>query len=262
MIITLTGANFSTSNIGTLSSWSISTVLGSGATYSGNRVVDKDAALNATVTIAEGYELGAAGVTVTMGGSAVTSGVTVNGNTIIISIAKVTGTVVIKVPTKNTATGEDDNGGNGDVVEPENPVAKHPYANGATMPSDGIITADMTVVLNHTWLNGTDTTLLDNQDESAGTTSTNYFCSYLPIDITGYTKLDITANNENAAYYQFFTTDGSYKLTGARIKVDKGTTLNEQSIPSKAKYLIVAHSRIKDDGLTYSYFPTNLKIYK
>jgi len=63
MIITLTGANFSTSNIGTLSSWSISTVLGSGATYSGNRVVDKDAALNATVTIAEGYELGAAGVT-------------------------------------------------------------------------------------------------------------------------------------------------------------------------------------------------------
>ena len=144
----------------------------------------------------------------------------------------------------------------------DTPTVQHPYASGATMPSDGIITADMTVVLDHTWLNGTDTTLLDNQDESAGTTSTNYFCSYLPIDITGYTKLDLTANTENAAYYQFFTTDGSYKLTGARIKVDKGISVTEQSIPSKAKYLVVAHHRIKDDGLTYSYFPTTLKIYK
>lgn len=107
MIITLTGANFSASNIGTLSTWSISRVLGSGATYSGQTFVDKNAALSATVTIADGYELGSAGVTVTMGGSPVTSGITTSGNVITISIGSVTGNVVIKVPTINSETGED-----------------------------------------------------------------------------------------------------------------------------------------------------------
>ena len=108
MIITLVGADFSKSNIGTLSTWNIITSLGQGATYSGVKSVDKDAAFNATVTIAEGYEVGSAGVSVTMGGAAVTSGINVSGQTVNISIAKVTGTVVISVPTKNIATGEED----------------------------------------------------------------------------------------------------------------------------------------------------------
>ena len=250
MIITLMGADFSSNNINdTINSWRVS-VTGN-ATCSVSSVV-KGERLNATVTIKNGYELDE--VRVTMGKSLVTEGITINGNTITINIGPVTGNVEIAVTTNSIS-------GGGDVVEPDVPVVKHPYASGATMPSDGIITADMTVVLDHTWLNGTDTTLLDNQDETKGTTSTNYFCSYLPIDITGYTKLDLTANADNAAYYQFFTSDGSYKLTGARIKVDKNTSVTAQSIPSKAKYLVVAHHRIKDDGLTYSYFPTNLKIY-
>lgn len=113
MIITLSRADFSNSNIGTLSTWSISRVLGSGATYSGATFVDKNAALNATITIINGYELGSAGVTVTMGGVAVTSGVTVNENTITIAIGSVTGNVVIKVPTVNTSTGEED----GEITE-------------------------------------------------------------------------------------------------------------------------------------------------
>lgn len=100
MIITLKGANFSANNIGTLSTWMISRSLGNGATYEGASYVDKDAALNATVTIAEGYELNG-DVVVTMGGVAVTSGVTVEENVITIAIASVTGNVVIKVPTKN-----------------------------------------------------------------------------------------------------------------------------------------------------------------
>jgi hypothetical protein len=108
MIITLKGANFSTNNIGTLSTWTISRVLGNGATYSGVSYVDKGAALNATVTISDDYEIGAAGVSVTMGGNAVTSGITVSGNTVTIAIASVTGNVLIKVPTVNTATGEED----------------------------------------------------------------------------------------------------------------------------------------------------------
>ncbi len=101
MIIVLKNADFSQSNIGTLSTWRISRSLGAGATYEGPTSVDKGAAFSATVTLAEGYELGTAGVTVTMGG-AVLSGVhSISGNVITITIPSVTGNVVIKVPTVN-----------------------------------------------------------------------------------------------------------------------------------------------------------------
>lgn len=107
MIITLKGANFSSSNIGTLSTWSISRVLGSGASYSGVTYVNKNASFSATVTISTGYELGSTGVTVTMGGVTQSGAASVSGNVVTISISKVTGNVVIKVPTVNTATGEE-----------------------------------------------------------------------------------------------------------------------------------------------------------
>ena len=107
MIITLKGADFSASNIGTLSSWRITRSLGTGATYEGPTSVDKGAAFSATVAIAEGYELGSAGVTVTMGGNVI-SAATVDGNVITITIAEVTGNIVIKVPTINVNTGEED----------------------------------------------------------------------------------------------------------------------------------------------------------
>lgn len=112
MIITLKGADFSSNNIGTLSTWSVSKSLGTGATYSGPTSVDKGASLSATVTIATGYELGSAGVTVTMGGVS-GSYATVSGNTITIKISSVTGNVVIKVPTKNTSSGSEDSGSSG-----------------------------------------------------------------------------------------------------------------------------------------------------
>ena len=107
MIITLKNADFSLSNIGTLSTWRIARSLGAGATYEGVTSVDKGASFNAIVTIAEGYELGAAGVTVTMGGAVIDAAV-VSGNTIVVSIASVTGNVVIKVPTVNLSTGEEE----------------------------------------------------------------------------------------------------------------------------------------------------------
>ena len=106
MIITLKNADFSASNIGTLSTWRITRSLGSGATYEGVTSVDKGAAFTATVTIAEGYEIGSAGVTVTMGG--IGQAYTINGNVITISIVAVTGNVVIKVPTVNISTGEEE----------------------------------------------------------------------------------------------------------------------------------------------------------
>lgn len=107
MIITLKGADFSASNIGTLSSWRITRSLGVGATYDGPTSVNKGASFSATVTIAEGYELGAAGVTVTMGGIDI-SAVTINENIITINIPEVTGNVVIKVPTVSIMPDEPD----------------------------------------------------------------------------------------------------------------------------------------------------------
>jgi hypothetical protein len=114
MIITLRGADFSKSNIGTLSSWRITRSLGSGATYEGVTSVDKGAAFTATVTLAEGYEVGTAGVTITMGGTVLSGAHSISGNVITITIAEVTGNVLIKVPTINTATGEEE--------EPDTPV--------------------------------------------------------------------------------------------------------------------------------------------
>lgn len=116
MIITLIGADFSASNIGTLSSWRISRSLGTGATYEGVTSVDKGAAFSATVTLAEGYEIGTAGVTITMGGTVLSGAHSISGNVITITIASVTGNVLIKVPTVNTATGDEDEGGSN---EPE-----------------------------------------------------------------------------------------------------------------------------------------------
>jgi hypothetical protein len=121
MIITLKGANFSLSNIGTLSTWRIITYLGAGASSSNSATsVDKESntGYSTTITIAEGYEIGSAGVTVTMGGNPVAVDTSTNPFTINIP-TKVTGKVVINVPTKNTATGEEeepDIGGNEDEI--------------------------------------------------------------------------------------------------------------------------------------------------
>ena len=109
MIIYLKGADFSArpadgfEPIGTLNSWMVRATLGHGATSSNTVTsVEKDAAYSTTITIAEGYKIGAAGVSVTMGGQAVS--VNASTNPFTISIAKVTGTIVIKVPTAAIAT--------------------------------------------------------------------------------------------------------------------------------------------------------------
>ncbi len=112
MIITLKNADFSLSNIGTLNTYSIIRSLGMGAIFSGPVFVDKDAPLNATVTLEEGYELGEAGISIIMGGVGLTDCYTVVDNTITITITNVTGNVSIKIPTVNTSTGEEDDGTN------------------------------------------------------------------------------------------------------------------------------------------------------
>ena len=107
MIITLKGADFSASNIGTLSSWRVIRSLGVGATYEGPILVEKDASFTATITVAEGYAFKTEEISVTVGGLPVPTN-PVSGNTFTIDISVVTGNIVIKVPTVNTNTGEDE----------------------------------------------------------------------------------------------------------------------------------------------------------
>lgn len=103
MIITLKGADFSEHHIGTLDTYSICF---SGNVTNSNTSVDRESNTGYTTTIilAEGYELNGS-ITVTMGGTDITS-TAVSGLTITIP-TKVTGNVMIKVPTVNTAGGDE-----------------------------------------------------------------------------------------------------------------------------------------------------------
>lgn len=113
MIITLRKADFSLSNIGTLNTWSIIRSLGTGASYSGPTYVNKNATFNAIITLDEGYEIGSAGITITMGNIRLDSSVySIVDNIITISITAVTGNINITVPTLNSSSGEENNGNN------------------------------------------------------------------------------------------------------------------------------------------------------
>ena len=104
MIITIKGADFSSANIGTLSTYIISKSIGSGAAFDIPNFVDKNSSVNWVITLDEGYTFGT--YSVTMGGVDVTP--TVVDNVMTISIAEVTGNVRIVVATVNENTGEEE----------------------------------------------------------------------------------------------------------------------------------------------------------
>lgn len=104
MIITIKGADFSSANIGTLSTYIISKSIGSGASFDIPNYVDKNSSVNWVITLDEGYTFGT--YSVTMGGEVITPSVT--DNVMTISIAEVTGNVRIVVATINESTGEED----------------------------------------------------------------------------------------------------------------------------------------------------------
>ena len=202
MIIVLKNADFSQSNIGTLSTWRIYRSLGTGATYEGPISVDKGATLNATVTISEGYELGTAGISMTMGGVANNS-YTINGNIITIAIAEVTGNVVIKVPTINVNTGEED-----EPTVPDTP----------TQPDDTTYTfEDVTSQVNFNggyYINGTTGSVITN-----GNWKHSPYGNTTSIDLTPYAggKMRITIpvsptmpNGLGIGFYSQFSKEATF----------------------------------------------------
>ena len=125
------------------------------------------------------------------------------------------------------------------------------------IPSDGILTKNLFVYLKDTWINNNATQVVIGDDA-------DYHCCYLPVDISGYKTISVTAQEEFNSYFQFFKNDNLNSICGTRITVEKGQTLTTE-IPSDAKYLVVAHSR---DNLSASvsttgyglYFPADLRI--
>lgn len=212
MIITLKGADFSQSNIGTLNSWRITRSLGAGATYEGKTSVDKGAAFSATVTLAEGYELGAAGVTVTMGGTVLSGAHSISGNVITITIAEVTGNVLIKVPTVNTAGGD----------EPD-------------VPDEPVITQ-----VECTWVTGGYIELETGKEISTANTTKWTYTELVPVQFNEtylYTGTVTPGNGVAAAVYGYDASKNPVvQILG---QVDGTTKAMEFTIPSGVSYIKV-----------------------
>lgn len=140
MIITIKRADFSSANIGTLSTYIISKSIGSGATFDIPNFVDKNSSVNWVITLDEGYTFGT--YSVTMGSAVITP--TVVDNVMTISIAEVTGNVRIVVATVNENTGEEDE----PVVppvEPEEPAPDYPeisWISGRFISQEGVESID------------------------------------------------------------------------------------------------------------------------
>ena len=95
MIITIKGADFSSANIGTLSTYIISKSIGRGASFDIPSFVEKNSSVNWVITLGEDYSFGT--YSVTMGGEVVTP--TINGSEMTIAIANVTGNIRITIAT-------------------------------------------------------------------------------------------------------------------------------------------------------------------
>lgn len=103
MIITLSGADFSSKNIGTLNSWRIVRSLTGVSTTSSVSSVAKGASYSANFSIQSGYEYLENGANITMGGTDITStALTWNSEKTVatVSIASVTGNVNITITAK------------------------------------------------------------------------------------------------------------------------------------------------------------------
>lgn len=104
MILRILGADFSSANIGTLSTYVISKSIGAGISHNIPNFVDKNSSVTWTLTVAEGYLLGS--YSIIMNGETINP--VVNENTMTITIPNVTGNVRIVITSINENTGEEE----------------------------------------------------------------------------------------------------------------------------------------------------------
>lgn len=142
MILRILGADFSSANIGTLSTYVISKSIGAGISHNIPNFVDKNSSVTWTLTVEEGYLLGS--YSIIMNGETITP--VINENTMTITIPNITGNVRIVITSINESTGEEET----PVVPPVQPDEPTGYvvydsfnrANGDLATSDS----------GHTWV--------------------------------------------------------------------------------------------------------------
>ena len=141
-----------------------------------------------------------------------------------------------------------------DIVEeiPEAPEIPE----GVEVPEDGILNEELFVRLEDTWI--TDASITINVGKNPG-----YNMCYLPVDISDFSSISITAQEDHNVYFQFFKDDYLSEVCGNRIVVDMGKTAVYE-IPEGAKYFVVSHSRtnLTDVADGYGlYFPASVRLY-
>ena len=127
MILTIKGADFSSANIGTLSTFVVSKSIGRGASFDIPSFVEKNSSVNWVITLGEDYTFGT--YSVTMGGEVVTP--TVNDSEMTIAIANVTGNIRITVATVYNGVEE--------LPEPDEPDTPTPDSNAIEFKFNSIV---------------------------------------------------------------------------------------------------------------------------
>jgi hypothetical protein len=240
MIITIKGADFSSANIGTLSTYIISKSIGSGATFDIPSFVDKNSSVNWTITLDDGYTFGT--YSVTMGGVEVTP--TVVDNVMTISIAEVTGNVRIVVATVNENTGEEDDPVVPPVTpdEPEEPETPDTgttltFANGDAVVVDSV--SDMQFTIGNTFAGDPPYKPITNTNGKGRAASVGYV-----LKVNGGETITLNQPFEGKTiYYSTVSfannTDTKANQSDQVFTMKKWETVSKV-IPSEVKYLFIA----------------------
>lgn len=248
MIITIKGADFSSANIGTLSTYIISKSIGSGAAFDIPNFVDKNSSVNWIITLDEGYTFGT--YSVTMGGEVITP--TVVDNVMTISIAEVTGNVRIVVATVNTNTGEEDEPVVPPVTpdepeEPETPETGNTltFTNGDAVVVDSV--ADMQFTIGSSFRGDAPYKPITNTSGSKGRAAS---VGYV-LNVNGGETITLNQPFEGkTVYYSTVAfannTDTKANQSDQVFTMKKWETASK-AIPSEVKYLFIA---FKNDGGT------------
>jgi hypothetical protein len=245
MIITIKGADFSSANIGTLSTYIISKSIGSGASFDIPNFVDKNSSVNWTITLDEGYTFGT--YSVTMGGVEITP--TVEDNVMTISIAEVTSNVRIVVATVNENTGEDDPTIPDEPVvppvdpeEPEEPETPDTgttltFANGDAVVVDSV--SDMQFTIGNTFAGEPPYKPITNTNGKGRAASVGYV-----LKVNGGETITLNQPFEGKTiYYSTVSfannTDTTANQSDQVFTMKKWETVSKV-IPSEVKYLFIA----------------------
>lgn len=263
MILRILGADFSSANIGTLSTYVISKSIGAGISHNIPNFVDKNSSVTWTLTVAEGYLLGS--YSIIMNGETITP--VVNENTMTITIPNVTGNVRIVVATINENTGEEDEPTIPDepVVppvtpdEPEEPETGNTltFVNGDAVVVDSI--ADMQFTIGNTFGGEPPHKPITNTSGSKGRAAS---VGYV-LKVNGGETITLNQPFEGKTiYYSTVSfannTDTKANQSDPVFTMKKWETASKV-IPSEVKYLFIA---FKNDGGTVDFTTDEIETIK